>query len=240
MGAARYWLYMTGQVLSTLVLAAPVLTLGWLLPYSWRMELITLWNAFNGTWWLRLAGGVRVRAEGLEHLPPGACVVACNHQSAWETIYLCRLLRPASIVLKRSLLAIPLFGWGLWATRPIAIDRGRAARALRLVLAQGERRLAQGNRVLIFPEGTRRAPGALGPYRRTAAELALRSGAPLVPVAHNAGRLWPRGRPFRPGTIRIRIGPPMAPQGQDSAALTAAVRAWTQAQLDELESEIRD
>ena len=234
MGAARYCLYMAGQVLSTLVVTPPALILGWFMPYRWRMQIITLWNAFNGIWWLRLAGGVHVRAEGLEHLPPGGCVVACNHQSAWETIWLCRILCPASIVLKRSLLAIPLFGWGLWATRPIAIDRGRAAKALRMVLSQGERRLAQGNRVLIFPEGTRRAPGALGPYRRTAAELALRSGAPLVPVAHNAGRIWPRGRPFRPGIIRVRIGAPMAAAGRDSAALTAALRAWTEAQLEEL------
>src|SRR5690606_33636498 len=134
---------------------------------------------------------IRVRVIGWQHVPAAPFVVLCNHQSPWETFYLQRRLRPVSTILKKELLKIPFFGWGLASVKPIAIDRDNPRAAIRAVMEQGQQRLAEGLNVIVYPEGTRQPYGSVGNYARSGAALAAAAGVAILPVAHNAGRHWP-------------------------------------------------
>ena len=225
----RSLLFSIGTIPVIIFFATFACTLGPLMPYRIRQEIVTWANAFI-VFWLNLTCGVRLKVEGLENIPKTPCVVAAKHQSAWETYYLQRLLRPVSTILKRELLKIPFFGWGLYFMHPIAIDRGNPRVAMKQVQSQGLLRLKQGNNVLVFPEGTRVPFGEEGKYARSAASLAVAAGVPLVPVAHNAGYCWPAGGFYkRPGMIHVIIGKPIDPEGRDSRSLTEQTRNWIEA-----------
>ena len=196
-----------------------------------RLRIITGWNRIV-VWLARTVLGIRYRVTGGERLPPGPAVILSKHQSAWETIAFPVLLPPHVIVLKRELLWIPFFGWGLALTSPIAIDRSRGTAALKRMAEIGRRRLAQGFWITIFPEGTRTRPGERRPYHLGGAWLAVQCGAPVVPVAHNAGRLWGRNAFIkRPGTVTVEIGPVMESAGADPKALNAAVEEWIESRM---------
>ncbi|MGV6806380.1 MAG: lysophospholipid acyltransferase family protein [bacterium] len=194
-----------------------------------HQRIVTLGNAFI-VLWLRVTCGVRVNLVGAENLPDSPAVVLSNHESTWETFYLQRLLAPVSTTLKKELLRIPFFGWGLYFMRPIAIDRGNPRAALRQVLETGKQRIAEGNNVLIYPEGTRHG-GGKKQFARSGAAIAVESGVPVIPVAHNAGDHWP-GRTFikRPGTITVVVGTPIFNPGQDSRSVTSEVQQWIESQ----------
>ena len=171
------------------------------------------------------------RVEGREHLPARPAVILANHQSAWETMAFQLIFPPQVHVLKRELLWLPFFGWGLALMSPIAIDRRRGHSALRFMAKRGRQRLEQGFWVVVFPEGTRVRPGEKRNYQIGGAWLAAASGAPVVPVAHNAGLLWPRYAFLkRPGTITVRIGPPIDPAGRDPATINRLAKAWIEEQ----------
>lgn len=209
-------------------------TLGLLLPYRPRQTLITCANALIIAW-LRVTCGVKWRVVGRQHLPTVPYVALSKHQSPWETFYLQRLLRPVSTILKRELLRVPFFGWGLATTRPIAIDRSNPREAMREVLAQGKQRLASGNNVLIYPEGTRIAVGEVGQYGRSGAALAVAAGVPLVPISHNAGLCWPARQFVKyPGTVEVIIGEPMTTIGVDSKKLAEDAKIWIESTLQSL------
>jgi 1-acyl-sn-glycerol-3-phosphate acyltransferase len=158
-------------------------------------------------------------------------VILANHQSAWETMAFQLFFPPQVHVLKRELLWIPFFGWGLALMSPIAIDRRRGHSALRFMAKRGAQRLAQGFWVVVFPEGTRVRPGEKRAYQIGGAWLAAASGAPVVPVAHNAGALWPRYAFLkRPGTITVRIGPPIDSSGRDPATINRLAKTWIEEQ----------
>jgi len=179
--------------------------------------------------------GIRWRVEGREHLPATPSVILSKHQSAWETLAYQLIFPPQVWLLKRELLWIPFFGWGLALMSPIAIDRGRGVAALRALARRGRERLAQGFWVVVFPEGTRVKPGERGRFRIGGAWLAAESGAPVVPVAHNAGLYWPRNAFLkRPGTITVRIGPAIDPQGRSADEINALAQEWIEAQQREL------
>ena len=157
---------------------------------------------------LRLICGVRVEIKGREHLPHAPCVVMAKHQSAFETIAMPLLIPPFVWVLKRELFYIPIFGWALRALNAIAIRRSQPREALKQVLVQGKQFLEQGRWVVIFPEGTRSAPGESGQYQASGIMLAQQAGSGILPMAHNAGQHWPKhGFVKRPGTIRVRFLP---------------------------------
>jgi 1-acyl-sn-glycerol-3-phosphate acyltransferase len=175
------------------------------------------------------------RVEGREHLPSRPAVILAKHQSAWETIAFQQIFPPQVHVLKRELLWIPFFGWGLALMSPIAIDRSRGAAALRAIARRGRERLAQGFWVIVFPEGTRVAPGERRPYQLGGAWLAAASGAPVVPVAHNAGLLWPRNAFIkRPGTVTVRIGPPIETENRDPKLINTLAEKWIEEQQQAL------
>lgn len=199
--------------------------------YGARAHYLGLWN-FATLRWLRLTCGVRYTVRGLEHLPPGPCVILSKHQSQWETYYLQVMKRPVATVLKRELLNVPFFGWGLRLLEPIAIDRDNPKQALKQITDQGLERLAQGRSVVIFPEGTRTPVGQVGKYTRSGANLACKAGVPIVPVAHNAGHCWPARKFLKyPGRVDVVIGAPIDTTGGDSRVLTETVKDWIEHEL---------
>jgi len=186
-------------------------------------------------WLLRVVCGIRHEVRGIENLPKEPCIVLCKHQSAWETLALQVIFPPQAWVLKRELLWLPFFGWGLAMTSPIAIDRSDGKGAMKQLLKQGKERLAQGFYVVIFPEGTRVPYGQRGKYKIGGAMLAASSGTPVVPVAHNAGRLWGRNAFSKhPGVVTMSIGKPIATQGRKADEINAEVEAWIENEIQQL------
>ena len=200
------------------------------LPRMTRYRLISGWSRLV----IRLARwilGIEWRVEGRENLPSRPAVILSKHQSAWETMAFQLIFPPQVLVLKRELLWIPFFGWGLALMSPIAINRSRGMRALRTIARRGRERLAQGFWVVVFPEGTRVPPGAQREYHPGGAWLASASGAPVVPVAHNAGLLWPRNAFLkRPGTVTVRIGPPIEAADLDPKTINDLAKTWIEEQ----------
>ena len=189
---------------------------------GWSRLVIFLAKAILGIVW---------RVEGRENLPSRPSVILSKHQSAWETLAFQQIFPPQVHVLKRELLWVPFFGWGLALMSPIAIDRSRGFAALRSIARRGRERLEQGFWVVIFPEGTRVRPGERRDYQLGGAWLAAASGAPIVPVAHNAGLVWPRNAFLkRPGTVTVRIGPPIETVNRDPKAINALVETWIEEQ----------
>ena len=184
---------------------------------------------------LRLVCGIRYEVRGIENLPKQPCIVMCKHQSAWETLALQKIFPPQVWVLKRELLWIPFFGWTLALTSPIAIKRSDGKGAMRQLLKQGKERLAQGFCVVVFPEGTRIPFGQRGKYKIGGAMLAASSGVPVIPVAHNAGRLWGRHAFSKhPGLITMSIGTPIETQGLKADEINQRVEAWIENEIQNL------
>jgi len=208
-----------------------------ILPIHQRYPLLVYWNRLNiGA--LKVLCGLDYRVEGVDNLPTGSAVALAKHQSSWETIALAFILPPQVWVLKKELLRIPFFGWGLAALNPIAIDRGAGSTALDQVVEQGRERLENGLWVVIYPEGTRSKPGRKKRYKRGGSVLAVETGFPVVPVAHNAGYFWPKGQFIkRPGTITIRIGPAIHVEGKGAAEVGALAEEWIESQMVELDAE---
>ncbi len=187
-------------------------------------------------WLLKVICGIRHQVVGMEHIPKQPCVVLCKHQSAWETLALQVIFPPQAWVLKRELLWLPFFGWGLAMTSPIAINRSDGKSAVKQLLKQGKQRLAQGFFVVIFPEGTRVPFGERGKYKIGGALLAASSGTPVLPVAHNAGRLWGRNSFIkRPGLVTMSIGAPIATEGLKADEINARTEAWIENEIQQLE-----
>jgi 1-acyl-sn-glycerol-3-phosphate acyltransferase len=200
------------------------------LPRMWRYRVISGWSRLN-VWLARAILGIDWRVEGREHLPDRPAVILAKHQSAWETMAFQLIFPPQVHVLKRELLWIPFFGWGLALMSPIAIDRSRGGAALRAIARRGRERLAQGFWVVVFPEGTRVRPGERRAYQLGGAWLAAAAGAPVVPVAHNAGLYWPRNAFLkRPGTITVRIGPSIDAASRDAKAVNQLAETWIEEQ----------
>ena len=196
-----------------------------------RYRIILYWTRFV-LLALKLICGINFRVTGAEHLPPGPCVVLSKHQSAWETMAFQLIFPPQVYVIKRELLWIPFFGWGLAMCSPIAINRSAGPRAARQMLSQGKDRIAAGFWVIVYPEGTRVAPGARGRYQSSGSAIAIHAGAPVVPVAHNAGRCWRRNAFLKyPGTITVSIGPAIDSRGRKADELTREVEHWIESEM---------
>src|SRR5438874_9201769 len=204
------------------------------LPRMWRYRIISGWSRLN-IWLARALLGIDWRVEGREHLPDRPAVILAKHQSAWETMAFQLIFPPQVLVLKRELLWIPFFGWGLALTSPIAIDRSRGVRALNRMAELGRERLAQGFWIAIFPEGTRVKPGERRKYHEGGAWLAVKCGASVVPVAHNAGLFWGRNAFLkRPGTVTVEVGPPIDSRPHTPESLNLSVEEWIEGRMASL------
>lgn len=201
-----------------------------LLPWRARFALARVWaRVLLGA--LRLLCRLDYRIEGIEHIPAGeACIALVKHSSSWETVAQAALLPPQVWVLKRELTWIPVVGWGIRLLRCIAINRGAGGAAVRQMIEQGRERLADGQWIVVFPEGTRMPPGQTRRYGVGGAAVASETGARILPVAHDAGFYWPRrGLLKKRGTIRVTIGAPIETRGRDPREINEEAQRFIEA-----------
>ena len=231
----RSLVFMVAQSALTVVFSIAALLTFPFHPFT-RYRVITQWSRAV-LWLAQHVCGVHWRVIGAERIPDRASIVLSKHQSAWETLALQSVFPPQVWVLKRELLQVPFFGWGLAMMSPIAIDRSAGRRALQQLQQQGAARLRAGFWIVVFPEGTRVAPGERRPYQIGGAWLATHTGAPVVPVAHNAGTVWPKRAFLKyPGMVTLSIGPVIDPAGLKPDALNRQVEAWIEAEVERLGS----
>jgi 1-acyl-sn-glycerol-3-phosphate acyltransferase len=196
-----------------------------------RYRIISGW-ALTMMWLLRVLCDIRMEVKGAENIPTEPRILLCKHQSAWETIALQKVFPPQVWVLKRELLWLPFFGWGLAMTSPIAIKRSDGKGAMRQLLKQGKERMDLGFCVVIFPEGTRIPYGKKGKYKMGGAMLSASTGVPVVPIAHNAGKLWGRNSFMKhPGVITMSIGHEIDPAGLKAEEINQRVEEWIEAEV---------
>lgn len=231
----RSILFYIGYIILTIWIGGTgFLLVGWL-PYRKRIGYLLLWNRLTISW-LKISCGLGYRIIGEENLPAPPFVALSKHTSQWETYFLQYYLRPVSIVLKKELLRVPFFGWGLRLAKPIAIDRGNPKQAIRQTLEKGQQILAENISLLIFPEGTRKQTGSDRKYARGGAGVAIAAGVPVVPIAHNADQFWPADRFLKyPGTITVKIGKPIYPDAGDSRVITERAKDWIEAEVAQME-----
>jgi 1-acyl-sn-glycerol-3-phosphate acyltransferase len=196
-----------------------------------RYRIISGWSVIM-LFWLKVTCGIRYRVIGAENIPAAPTIILSKHQSAWETLAFQSIFPPQVWVMKRELLRVPFFGWGLAMTSPVAIDRSAGREALKQLVEQGRDRLQRGFWVVIFPEGTRIKPGERGKYNIGGAWLATHTGTPVLPVAHNAGEFWGKGAFVKhPGMITVSIGNPIDPKGLKTGDLNQQVEDWIEAEM---------
>ena len=202
------------------------------LPLHVRYRVTVQWPRAM-TWAARWICGLRWEVVGEENLPDGPAVLLPKHQSTWETFFLIWWTpRDLCFVFKRELLYVPFFGWGMGLLKMIHIDRARKRNAFDSVVTQGAAQLASGRWVIIFPEGTRIPAGTQGKYKSGGARLAIRTGVPVIPIAVNAGRLWPKKKLIKtPGLITVSIGKPIESSGKTPEYLTREVETWIEAEM---------
>lgn len=230
---SRSLLFSIFMILST-VLISFILVLSLPLPFRFRALAARAYAQSNISA-LKYLCGINYVVKGQENIPTQASIVLSKHQSTWETMGLQLIFPTTCFVAKRELLYIPFFGWGLASLKPIAIDRGAGRHAIKQVIKQGIIRLQEGIWVMIFPEGTRVPYGKKGRYRSGGAILAAESGFPVVPVAHDAGKFWPRGQFIKtPGTITVVIGPQIPSKNRNPDDILAETENWIESTMTEL------
>ena len=213
-----------------LVLITPIFAIisvfSWLLSDKMAYRVITQWSRLI-IWLAKVLCQIEYTVVGLENLPEQNSIVLCKHQSMWETLFMQSLLPRQTWVLKRELLWIPFFGWGLARLKPIAIRRNKT-HSITDLLTQGKAALKAGKWVIIFPEGTRVKVGDQKRYSRSGAALAAATGYPIVLIAHNAGVYWPKNSFLKyPGKITVVISPPIFKNSyKNSQELNEITRHW--------------
>ncbi len=218
----------------SVVVFSILLTISILFPIRLRIGMIKLWIRINLAW-LKLACGLGYEVEGLENIPEHGFIVMSKHSSTWETIAIQLWFRPMVWVVKRELIWIPFFGWGLKALDAIAINRGTGRQAIRQLVDEGRKRMDQGRIVMLFPEGTRVMPGQYKPFKLGGAILAQKTGYAILPIAHNAGEFWPRHSWIKwPGKVKVVIGKPIDPAGKKPDQIIAEVEGWITTTCEEI------
>ena len=199
--------------------------------FEWGYDSARAWGVVT-LWLVRNICGIDYTIRGLENIPAQPCVSMAKHQSAWETVFILVTIPRAVWIIKRELQWLPIIGWVLGGLKSIAINRQDGRSAREQILEQGRDRLARGYSILIFPEGTRVAPGERRKYGMGGALLATDARAPILPIAHNAGECWRRNAFLKyPGTVTLSIGPLIETTGKDAATVNAEVEAWIEGEM---------
>jgi 1-acyl-sn-glycerol-3-phosphate acyltransferase len=235
MPAVRSLAFLLYQLVVTPLYAAAMLATFWLPPVP-RYRMARSWCRVNLAG-ARMICGIHWKIEGAENIPPGDVphVVLAKHSSTWETLALNMLFPPLAFVAKKELLSIPFFGWGFALASPITIDRRAGIDAMQQIIRQGRERLRTGFWIVIYPEGTRIRAGTRSRWKTGGARLALSLDTPVLPVAHNAGWLWPKGVfGKRAGMVTVSIGRPIHPAGRDVQSLTTEVETWIENEVARL------
>ena len=237
LAAVRSILFLLFQLAVTPLYAAVMVALFWI-PRVPLYKIAAHWCYVN-LMAARAICGIRWTVTGLENIPSDTRahphIVMSKHSSTWETLALNLYFPPLAFVAKKELLSIPFFGWGFRLASPITIDRKAGTDAMDQIVKQGRERFAQGFWIVIYPEGTRIRAGTRAKFKTGGARLAIGMDAPVIPVAHNAGYVWPKGVfGKRPGLIRMTIGAPISPAGKDPATLTQEVEAWIENEVARL------
>lgn len=237
MSTLRSFVFLLYQTLVTPVYAAVMVLLFWI-PRVPMYRIAASWCRTNllGARWIC---GIRWQAIGRENIPEGADrtphIVMSKHSSTWETLAQTMYFPPLAYVAKKELLALPFFGWAFRLASPITIDRDAGQDAMVQISAQGRERFAQGFWIILYPEGTRIPVGKRIRYKTGAARLAIEMRVPILPVAHNAGWLWPKGvMGKRPGTVTLSVGKPIAPGSMTAAELMLAVETWIEGEIERM------
>ena len=218
-------LFAIGMIVSICLWVIPCVVAR-IFPYKICFAIVSSWCTFN-VFWLRLTCGIRYQVSGIENIPQQACVIMSNHQSTWETLAFPSIFPTLTWVIKKELLFIPLFGWGIASTQPIALDRKKGKRAFQQLIKDGKEKLALGRFILIFPEGTRTSYDEETELKIGGFVLAKKSKSNILPVAHDAGRLWPRrGFLKTSGTIHLHIGEPIPTQDCSTDELREKYASW--------------
>jgi len=229
----RSLLFMLAMMITTPLIVLALLGVFWL-PSRQRRLFVMPWVRLV-MWLIRHLLGIEHRVLGAENIPATPCVILCKHQSAWETFALQVIFPLTSFVYKRELHWLPFFGWGLKLMPFVGIDRGSGKEALKQVAERGKQRLAEGYNVVIFPEGTRVAPGEQRKFKIGGAWLAIKAGAPVLPVALNSGECWRRQAFLKtPGLITVSIGPAIDPAGKKLEAVNSAAEQWIDAEMRQI------
>jgi len=205
-------------------------------PYKIRYGFLSRW-AYLVIWLLKVICNLRHEVQGKENIPAGPAIIFCKHQSMWETIALQTIFPPHLWILKKELMKVPFFGWALYMMESIAIDRKAGRKAVDQIVEQGIQRLNRGRWIVVFPEGTRVRPGERKKFGVGGAVLAVKSGYPVVPVAHNAGEYWRRRALVkRPGVIKVVIGEPIETKGRTAVEIKTITEDWINKTLDDISS----
>src|SRR6266480_1462006 len=229
------------QLIVTPIYAILVLLAFWLPPVP-RFKFITGWCWINLAV-ARLICGIRHRVLGRQNIPPRDAphIVMSKHSSTWETLALNFLFPPLAFVAKKELLSIPFFGWAFTLASPITIDRRAGKDAMQQIAEQGRERIAQGFWIVVYPEGTRIRAGKRAHFKTGGARLAIALDIPILPVAHNAGYLWPKGVLGKcSGTVTVSIGKPIPAAGADMQQLMNRVEKWIEDEVARLGNPLRE
>ena len=235
----RSLLFWLGFILNTLVFGVLIILL-FFTPSCFRLRIARLWSLTNN-FLLRVFCGIKYQVEGRENLEGVAtAIILSKHQSTWETLALHSFTPYVRWVFKRELMRIPVFGWALALTDPIAINRGAGKAAIKQLISEGTAKLNDGKWMVLFPEGTRTAPGKTHKYKIGGALLAEKSGYPVIPIAHNAGEFWPKHSFIKwPGTISVVIGPVIESRGRAADEINADVSQWIETTMKRISDESR-
>ena len=222
----RSLLYFVGSIISVITITLCGLFFVFS-PYSTRQKFLSQWAIFC-IWWLKITLNITTRIIGQENVNKSPCVIISNHQSTWETLAFQTIFPAHTWVLKKELLWLPVFGWSLALLKPIIINRGDKLNAIKKVISQGSDRLKNGISVVVFPEGTRQPYNQLGDYQNGGAAIAKKTGYDIIPVYHNAGKIWPKGGFIKKsGVITIVIGEAISSSSMTSSGITEEIRNWT-------------
>lgn len=229
--ALLFWVFFAPGVM----ICAIFLNLSIFFPFKIRIGILRVWIGYT-LWSLKLTCGLGYKITGLENIPKDkGFICMSNHSSTWETIVMQGFLPPLVWAVKKELLNIPFFGWGLRAVNAIALDRGSGRQAIKQLVKEGLQRMEEGRTVMIFPEGTRVPPGEKVPYKIGGAILAQKTQFPILPIAHNAGNFWPRKSWIKwPGTIQVEIGPLIYPDDKKPQVILEEVENWIAPKVEAL------
>jgi 1-acyl-sn-glycerol-3-phosphate acyltransferase len=234
----RSSLYQLAFLLSVIVVSSIIILL-FFTTVDFRLKIVKYWSSLN-LWLLKVICKLDYVVKGKEHITEQNAIVLCKHQSTWETIALNTFIPLGRWVYKRELMFIPFFGGALALTDPIAINRTTGRKAVTQIVRKGTKILQQGKWMIMFPEGTRTAPGTEQKYKIGGALLSEKSGYSILPIAHNAGEFWPKHSFIKwPGTITVYIGPMIKPDSKKARDILAEAHEWIETKAQQIGEPVR-